>query len=68
MVTISNETDRTYRFKLADDRVYSLSFEARTASNRRLELSDAYKVAMSKSEPVFYRELAIKPEIGRAHV
>jgi hypothetical protein len=61
MVTISNETDRTYRFKLADDRVYSLSFEARTASNRRLDLSDAYKVAMSKSEPVFYRELAIKP-------
>jgi hypothetical protein len=61
MITISNESDATYRFKLADDRVYSLSFEARTPSNRQLELSDAYKIAMSQSRPVFYRELAIKP-------
>ena len=61
MVTISNETAETYRFKLADDRIYSLSFEARTPTNRQLDLSDAFKVAMSRSEPVFYRELAIKP-------
>jgi hypothetical protein len=61
MVTISNEGDETYRFKLADDRVYSLSFEARTPANRLLDLSDGFKVAMSQSKPVFYRELAIKP-------
>jgi hypothetical protein len=61
MITISNESEGTYRFKLADDRVYSLAFEARTPSNRVLDLSDAYKIAMGKSEPVFYRELAIKP-------
>jgi len=61
MVTISNETAETYRFKLADDRIYSLSFDARTPTNRPLDLSDAFKVAMSRSEPVFYRELAIKP-------
>jgi hypothetical protein len=61
MVTISNETGETYRFKLADDRVYSLAFEARTPTNRLLDLSDGYKVAMSQSSPVFYRELAIKP-------
>ena len=61
MITISNETDATYRFKLADDRVYSLSFEARTPSNRLLDLSDEYKIAMGQSKPVFYRELAIKP-------
>jgi hypothetical protein len=61
MVTISNESDATYRFKVADDRVYSLSFEARTPSNRLLDLSDGYKIAMSQSKPVFYRELALKP-------
>jgi hypothetical protein len=61
VVTISNETDDTYRFKLADDRVYSLAFEARTPTNRLLELSDGFKLAMSRSGPVFYRELAIKP-------
>lgn len=61
MITISNLSESTYRFKLADDRVYSLSFEARTPSNRLLDLSDGYKIAMSQSKPVFYRELAIKP-------
>jgi hypothetical protein len=61
VVTLSNESEDTYRFKLADDRVYSLSFEARTPTNRLLDLSDGYKVAMSRSGPVFYRELAIKP-------
>lgn len=61
MVTISNDSEATYRFKLADDRVYSLSFEARTPTNRLLDLSDGYKIAMSQSKPVFYRELAIKP-------
>lgn len=61
MVTISNESESTFRFKLADDRAYSLSFEARTPSNRLLDLSDAYKLSMSQSRPVFYRELAIKP-------
>jgi hypothetical protein len=61
LVTISNEGSETYRFKLADDRVYSLSFDARSPSNRPLDLSDVYKLAMSQSKPVFYRELAIKP-------
>lgn len=61
MVTISNQTDGTYRFKLADDRMYSLAFDARTPTNRQLDLSDAFKVAMSRSQPVFYREMAIKP-------
>jgi hypothetical protein len=61
MITISNQGSETYRFKLADDRVYSLSFDARTTSNRYLDLSDSYKLAMSQSKPAFYRELAIKP-------
>ena len=60
IVTISNESDDTYRFKLADDRVYSLAFDARTPTNRLLDLSDDYKLAMSRSSPAFYRELAIK--------
>lgn len=61
MVTISNSGNSTYRFKLADDRLYSLSFDARTPTNRALDMSDAYKSAMGESKPVFYREIAIKP-------
>jgi len=61
MVTIANTGDTTYRFKLADDRIYSLSVEARTPSNRLLDASDAYKLALGQSRPVLYRELALKP-------
>jgi hypothetical protein len=61
MVTISNSGNSTYRFKLADDRLFSLSFEARTPTNRALDASDAYKSALGESKPVFYREIAIKP-------
>jgi hypothetical protein len=61
MVTIANSGDSTYRFKLAVDRLFSLSFEARTPTNRALDMADAYKSAMGESKPVFYREVAIKP-------
>jgi len=60
-VTITNESPSPFRFKLADDRVHSLSFDARTPSNRLLDPSDAYRLAMSESRPMFYRELAIEP-------
>lgn len=61
MVTIANPDTSTYRFKLADDRLFSISFEARTPTNRSLDMSDSYKSAMGESRPVFYREIAIKP-------
>jgi len=61
LVTISNPGTATYRFKLADDRLYSLSFEARTPANKVLDKSDAYKAAMGVSKPVFYREISIEP-------
>lgn len=61
MVTISNQGSSIYRFKLADDRLFSLSFEARTPTNRSLDMSDGYKSAMGESRPVFYREISIKP-------
>jgi len=61
MVTIANPDSSTYRFKLADDRLFSISFEARTPTNRSLDMSDSYKSAMGESRPVFYREIAIKP-------
>ncbi|MGO8694484.1 MAG: hypothetical protein ACLQMF_12530 [Rectinemataceae bacterium] len=60
-VTIANEGDSTYRFRLADDKIYSLTFEARTPTNRLLDASDSYKLALGESKPVLYRELAIKP-------
>ena len=60
-VTISNNTAQTYRFKLAEDRVYSLLFEARTPANRPLDLADDYKRTLASTRPVFYREMAVEP-------
>lgn len=60
-VTISNNTARTYRFKLAEDRIYSLSFEARTPANRALDVADDYKRTLASTRPVFYREMAVEP-------
>lgn len=60
-VTIANKTASTFRFKLAEDRAYSLAFEARTPSNRALEPADAYKKALATTRPVYYREMALEP-------
>lgn len=60
-VTITNKSPATFRFKLAEDRVYSLSFEARTPTNRSLEAADEYKKALAITKPVFYREMAVEP-------
>lgn len=60
-VTITNNAAAPFRFKLADDRVHSLSFDARTPTNRLLDPSDAYRLAMSESRPAFYRELSLEP-------
>lgn len=60
-VTVRNQTPSAWRFKLADDKRLSVSFDVRSLSNRSLEPSDAWKRAMSSSLPVFYREVAIQP-------
>ena len=60
-VTVTNGSPSTYRFKLAEDRLYSLSFDARTPTNRALDASDERKLALSASKPVFYREIAVEP-------
>lgn len=60
-VTVRNDGAGTYRFKLAEDRRHSVSFELRSLSNRAAEASDSWKRAMASSAPVFYREIALHP-------
>jgi hypothetical protein len=60
-VTISNPMAETYRFKLAEERMFSLAFEARTPSNRLLDVSDTYMRTIASGSPVFYREIALEP-------
>ena len=59
-VTIRNGSPAAWRFKLADDKRLSIGFDVRSISNRPVEPSDAWKRAVSTSDPLFYRELSIQ--------
>ena len=60
-VSVTNGSPSTYRFKLAENRVYSMDFDVRTPANRQVDASDSFKRARSDSGPVFYRDVSIEP-------
>ena len=60
-VTITNNSQFTYRFKLADDRVFSVDFEVRTVTNRLLEPAQELIRRRTESRHVFFREIAVEP-------
>jgi hypothetical protein len=63
-VTITNNSPSTYRFKLADERVFSLDFDVRTVTNRPLEPADALVRKRTQYQRIFFREIAV--EAGEA--
>jgi hypothetical protein len=60
-VTISNNSTDTYRFKLADDRIFSVDFDVRTLSNRNVDISERIIEKRTQNLPVFFREVSIEP-------
>jgi len=60
-VTIKNNSPLTYRFKLADERVFSLDFDVRTVSNRILEPADVLVRKRTQYQQIFFREIAVEP-------
>jgi hypothetical protein len=59
-VTITNNGPSSYRFKLADERAFSLDFDVRTLSNRSLEPADALVRKRSQYQQVFFREITVE--------
>ena len=59
-LTVTNNSPLTYRFKLADERAFSLDFDARTTSNRSLEAADTLKRKRTQSQQIFFREIAVE--------
>jgi hypothetical protein len=59
-VTITNNSPLTYRFKLADERVFSLDFDVRTTSNRLLEPADALVRKRTQYQQIFFREITVE--------
>jgi len=59
-ITITNNSPAPYRFKLADDRVFSVDFDIRTMSNRQLQQADSLTRKRTVNSQVFFREVAIE--------
>jgi hypothetical protein len=59
-ITISNNSPETFRFKLADERAFSVDFDIRTMSNRSLSKSDTLIRKRTVNNQVFFREIAIE--------
>ncbi len=60
-VTIRNESPETFRFRLADRRVFNVEFAVRTMTNRLLERAPQFSTQRTANQQVFYREVAIAP-------
>jgi hypothetical protein len=60
-VTITNRSPFPYRFKLADERVFSIDFDVRNLTNQSLELADYLRRKRSESRNVYFKEVAIEP-------
>ncbi|QTQ11829.1 hypothetical protein HRI96_06215 [Treponema parvum] len=59
-ITIANRGPETLRFKLADNRLFSLSFRAFDVKNNQLPLSESLILARTTSQTVFYRDIALE--------
>ena len=61
-VSIVNKGQNTLRFKLADDRAFSVEFAAFNARNVKLEQTDTLIRKRTTSQSIYFRELALEPE------
>ena len=59
-ITITNNSPAPYRFKLADDRVFSVDFDIRTMTNRQLPQADSLTRKRTQNSQVFFREITIE--------
>ncbi len=59
-ITIKNDGLETLRFKLADDRAFSLDFNAFTVKNNSLEMTDNIIEKRTTYQTVYFREIALE--------
>ena len=59
-ITIKNNGAETLRFKLADDRSFSMDFNAYTVKNSRLEQTENIIEKRTTNQTVYFRELALE--------
>jgi hypothetical protein len=60
-ITLTNNTPVVYRFKLADERAFSVDFEVRTVSNWMVPQSASLTRKRNENQHIYYREVSIAP-------
>ncbi|MDR2468681.1 MAG: hypothetical protein LBD22_06955 [Spirochaetaceae bacterium] len=61
LVTVANNSSGVYRFRIADDRAFSLDFDTRTRANRPVEHAEILERRRSSAAQVFFRDVSIEP-------
>jgi hypothetical protein len=59
-VTLTNKNPAPYRFKLADERAFSVDFDVRTNSNRAMPSADLLIRRRTESQQVYFREISVE--------
>ncbi|MDR1862556.1 MAG: hypothetical protein LBQ67_01410 [Treponema sp.] len=59
-MTVTNNGPAAYRFKLADERAFSVDFDVRTTTNRVVEAAGALVRKRSQSRQVYFREISVE--------
>jgi hypothetical protein len=59
-ITIANPGPAAYRFRLADDRAFSVDFDVRTMTNLAVDPAEILVRRRSTSQQVFFREIAVE--------
>jgi hypothetical protein len=60
-ITLTNRSPATYRFKLADERVFSVDIDVRTLSNQSLAPAEYILRKRSESRNVYFRDITMEP-------
>lgn len=60
-ISIANDSGSTYRFRLADNRVFNVDFDVRTLTNVAVRHSQEFITERNADQPVFFREVSLEP-------
>jgi len=67
-ITISNTGSSTLRFKIADDRVFSMDFVAFDVKSKQLTQTESIRRKRSTNQTVYFREISLEPGEGYSFV
>jgi hypothetical protein len=58
---IRNESPETYRFRLAENRMFNVDFDVRTLANMQVDASEEFSRERASNQQIFYREVSLAP-------